>query len=446
MELTDQQGKAVKQASRWFKEESEDQPVFLIAGFAGTGKSTTLPSIISDTGIDVAEIAFMAPTGKAAKVMGTKLREQGYTSCIPTTIHSAIYQPKPQKAEVLERELQELAVERELIVTDTYNGPDTITSIRSSVAEIDKKIEIIKKDLERAYDDDSPRFQLNPESKLITGNIRLIVLDEGSMVDKWMAEDLLSFGVPVLVMGDPGQLPPVAGSAGFDLQNADVMLTEIHRQAADNPVIHIATLIRRGERPDFGDYGNGVHVINRRQDKYTLDLDREAQVICGTNKTRWKLTANIRNAAGYTGLTPQAGEPLIMCKNSKQHPMLVNGTPCFSAIDHEELEDGAARLQIDLFDEDGKRYKMFAYQGLFEEHQAKVKGYASATKQKAFRSRITDNHVDFGWAITCHKSQGSQWDDVIVHDESASFRDEADKWLYTAVTRTAGGLILIANE
>jgi exodeoxyribonuclease-5 len=89
---------------------------------------------------------------------------------------------------------------------------------------------------------------------------------------------------------------------------------------------------------------------------------------------------------------------------------------------------------------------MFAYQGLFEEHLSKVKGAATASKSSAFRSRITDNHVDFGWVITCHKSQGSQWDEVIVHDESGVFREDADKWLYTAVTRTAGGLKLIADE
>jgi exodeoxyribonuclease-5 len=154
----------------------------------------------------------------------------------------------------------------------------------------------------------------------------------------------------------------------------------------------------------------------------------------------------MRRAGGYEGDTPGEGEPLIICKNSRQHPMLVNGTPVFSAIDHDDLDEGSDRFLIDVFDEEGRRYKMFAYQGLFEEHTAKVKGYASASKSAAYRSRINDNHVDFAWAITCHKSQGSQWDEVIVHDESGVFRDDADKWLYTAVTRTSGGLILIADD
>lgn len=441
--LAPQQEAAIRTVVKWWKEEVEFEQVCEIAGFAGTGKSTILPFIIDDLGIDPASISFMAPTGKAAKVMGTKLRSQGI-KVEPSTIHSAIYQPKPMKAEVMEKELAELQAQR----TNLINGdiPMEMAEATKLLLQVEQKIEILKKDLDRAYDQDSPRFQLNPESRLVTGNVKLVVCDEGSMVGEEMGEDLKSFGIPILVMGDPGQLPPVEGAPGFDLANAKVMLTDIHRQAADNPVIHIATLIRKGERPELGDYGNGVEVLPRRKDKYTLDLDRDAQVICGTNKTRWKLTSKMRREGGFHGAAPGEGEPLIMCKNSKQHPLLVNGTPVYSAIDHDDLVEGESRFLIDVFDEDGRRYKMFAYQGLFEEHLSKVKGGASAAKSAAFRSRITDNHLDFGWAITCHKSQGSQWDEVIVHDESGVFREDADKWLYTAVTRTAGGLKLIADE
>ncbi len=437
MELSDQQGKAVKSVVNWWDNERHHQQTEEIAGFAGTGKSTILPFIIDDMGINPANIGFMAPTGKAAKVMGNKLRSQGFHN-IPTTIHSAIYQPKAQKADALERELNEK--------NDALFQLQAEKATPEEMKEVLKQIDILKKDLDRAYDQDAPRFQLNPESKLVTGDIELIVIDEGSMVGESMAEDLRSFDIPILVMGDPGQLPPVGEDPGFDLHNAGTMLTEIHRQAADNPVIHIATLIRKGERPEFGDYGQGVRVVRRKEDKYTLDLDRDCQVIVGTNKTRWKLTSKMRRSAGYEGMAPGEGEPLMICKNSRQFPLLVNGTPVFSAIDHEPLEEGKERFVVDVFDEEGKRYKMFAYQGLLEEHEKRVKGFSSADKSRAYRSRINDNHIDFAWAITCHKSQGSQWDEVIVHDESGVFREDADKWLYTAVTRTAGGLILVAPE
>lgn len=444
MELAPQQAAGVRKAVQWWKDEKEEQQVFTLAGLAGTGKSTLLPFAIDDMGVEPSQIAFCAPTGKAARVMTTKLREQGIDTAA-TTIHSAIYQPKPQKAEMLEADLRNFEAERILIINGDH--PEYPSSNRvalvAALKEVEKKIEILKKDLDRAYDQDSPKFQINPESRLVTGNIKLVVIDEGSMVGESMAEDLLGFDLPIFVMGDPGQLPPVAEDAGFDLINADVMLTEIHRQAAENPIIRIAHMVRHGERPDYGDYGNGVLVIPKRKDIYTLDLDRDAQVIVGRNKTRWKLTSQMRREGGFEGLAPGEGEPLIMCKNSRQHPILVNGTPVFSAIDHNDLEDGSARFLIDVFDEDNRRFKMFVYQGLFEEHREKVKGYSSAAKGTAFRSRITDNHVDFAWAITCHKSQGSQFDEVIVHDESEAFREDSDKWLYTACTRAAERLILV---
>jgi exodeoxyribonuclease-5 len=446
MELSDQQGKAVKNVVNWFKnEEFLEKQSHELAGFAGTGKSTILPYIIDDLGLTTSEVAFAAPTGKAAKVMATKLLGQGYAGADTRTVHSLIYQPKMQKVEVLEREIQELKALCLALkngeAPDHIAGPDP----RAKIKEVEKQIEINEKDLDRAYDIDKPRFHLNPESVLVTGAKKLIVIDEGSMVGKEMAEDLLSFDIPILVMGDPGQLPPVDSDMGFDLENPDTFLTEIHRQAADNPIIRLATLIRQGDRPDYGDYGQGVKVVTPRQDVYTYDLDREAQIICGRNKTRWKMTSKLRREGGFSGLAPHNGEPLIMCKNSKVHPALVNGTPIFSGIDHDDLHDGAARFLMTAYDEDGRKYEMFVYQGLFEEHLKQEKGFCTADKQSAWRARVKDNHVDFGWVITCHKSQGSQWDEVVVHDESSAFREDCDKWLYTAVTRAAERLIIVAS-
>jgi exodeoxyribonuclease-5 len=441
--LSPQQGAAVKKVSNWFKNESESQQAYILAGFAGTGKSTILPDIMEATGLQPHQVAFCAPTGKAAKVMGEKLRAQGI-QVYPSTIHSLIYLPKPQKAETMERELESLKGLYQGVKSGSIHPPYTGNKT-ADLREIDKKIAILSKDLDRAYDQNDLRFQLNPESKLITGEILLIIMDEASMVGEQVAEDILSYDVPILAMGDPGQLPPVSDKPGFLDETPDSFLTEVHRQAAENPIIRIATLVRQGKRADFGDYGNGVLIVPRRQDIYTLDHTRDAQIIVGTNKTRWKITSKLRKAAGLDSTLPMKGEPLIMCKNSKQHPTLVNGTQCFSADDHGDAEDGLARFLIKIHEETGELRSMFAYQGLFEEHLKREKNFASCGKQQAFKARIQDNHVDFGWAITCHKSQGSQWDEVIVHDESASFREAADQWLYTAVTRAAERLVIVAD-
>jgi exodeoxyribonuclease-5 len=442
--LSSQQGAAVKRIANWLKNEIMTKQVFVLAGFAGTGKSTILPDILDATGLTPEEVAFCAPTGKAAKVMGNKLRAQGI-NVYPTTVHSLIYLPKPQRAEIMERELTELQTLYVGMRAGTIDPPSG--DLKADLKETDKKIAILTKDLDRAYDSNDLRFHLNPDSKLATGEIKLVIVDEGSMVGTTMAEDLVFYDIPVMVMGDPGQLPPVGEKAGFigDGQTPDAFLTEVHRQAAENPIIHIATLVRKGQRADFGDYGDGVLIIPRKDDKYTLDLTRDAQIIVGTNKHRWKTTSRIRRAGGFTDPLPMAGEPLIMCKNSKVHPTLVNGTQVFSAVDHGDAEEGMARFLASVHDEDGALKQMFAYQGLFEEHRAREKNFSSAGKQAAFKSRIVDNHIDFGWAITCHKSQGSQWDEVIVHDESYVFKEDADKWLYTAVTRAAERLVIVAD-
>lgn len=439
--LSNQQGAAVKRIANWFKNDSVNQPVFKLAGFAGTGKSTILPDIMESTGLSPGQVAFCAPTGKAAKIMGEKLRAQGI-NVYPSTIHSLIYLVKPQRAEILERELEDHR--KQYVEMKAGIIPPPSGDLRGDLKELDLKIAIMAKDLDRAYDTNDLRFHMNPESKLTTGEIALVICDEGSMVGAKVAEDLEFFETPILVMGDPGQLPPVGDDPGFFDGTADVFLTEVHRQAAENPIIRIATMVRKGDREDIGDYGE-VIIIPRKKDIYTLDLERDAQVIVGTNKNRWKTTSRIRKAGGFDSTLPMAGEPLIMCKNSKQHPTLVNGTQVFSARDHGDAEDGVSRFLSNVADEDGKRFEMFAYQGLFEQHITREANYASAAKSAAFKSKVTDNHIDFGWAITCHKSQGSQWNEVIVHDESYVFKEAADQWLYTAITRAAERLVIVAD-
>lgn len=441
--LSPQQSDAVKKIRTWFKEESEHQKVFTLGGFAGTGKSTILPDILDALGLSTSQIAFAAPTGKAAKVMGEKLKDQGIRA-IPSTIHKLIYQPKMQKAEVLERELRQAETERDMLARGEIAPPFT-GDVAQDLREYEKRIAILIKDLDRAYDINDLRFSLNPESVLVKEDIRLIIIDEGSMVGEEIAGDLADFDIPMLVMGDPGQLPPVGDKPGFFKEGElpDAFLTEVHRQAADNPIIYLATLVRKGQRGDYGDYGNGVLIVPSKKDIYTLDLERDAQVIVGTNKNRWKQTSRMRREGGLLDQLPMEGEPLIFCKNDRQNPELVNGTPVFATEDHGNFDEGQPRFLAKIATEENKRFTLFAYQGLFEEHVKREKNYSSAPKQAAFKSRINDAQIDFGWAITCHKSQGSQWDEVIVHDESGSFREDADKWLYTAITRAAKRLVIV---
>ena len=141
-----------------------------------------------------------------------------------------------------------------------------------------------------------PRFALNPQSD--AAHARLIVLDEVSMVGEEMARDLLSFKKPILVLGDPGQLPPINGEGAFTRDPPDVMLTEIHRQAGESAIIRLATMARQGEPIGFGCHDAHVWKM-RKMDVTPEQALRGGQVICGKNATRLQLNNAMRAAAGF---------------------------------------------------------------------------------------------------------------------------------------------------
>lgn len=413
----------------------ERAPYFTLEGFAGTGKSTVLPFLVEVTGLSPNQIVFCSPTGKAAKVMTKKLRAEGM-GAVATTIHKAIYNPKGLTAYAIEQEL--FRAQSDLKAAKEHGDA-------SMIREFARKVKQYEKDLERAYDENAPKFQLNPDSATMQ-NAHLVIVDEASMVDADMADDLRSFGVPILAIGDPGQLPPVSRSGpGFLNRRADAALTEIHRQAADNPIIWASMLIREGKDVPYGSHGDGLlRVIEPRHDDKTFDLDLDAQIICGTHEKRWQITRKIRKLSGFGGTGPCEGEFMIVSKNSQKYGNLVNGTMAFVTKDVGNLNNGSVTFNMEIQDEDKVNYTLRCLQATIEEHY-RGKNDPSAPKRDVFRARQDANvhEIDFAYAITCHKSQGSQWDEVVVHDQSSVFREDASRWKYTACTRAAERLTLI---
>lgn len=270
-------------------------------------------------------------------------------------------------------------------------------------------------------------FTRNPDSPL--AHTSLLVVDEVSMVDEALGKDALSFGCRVLVLGDPFQLPPVGGAGYFTSAEPDYMLTDIHRQAEDSPIIRMSMDVREGRGLAPGQYGDSA--VLRRVDVSTDDMralvmDAD-QIICGRNQTRKTFNARMRALQGATVETPTPGERLICLKNNRQKGLLNGGMwRVRSATRPGPL--GIVRMKVDCLDDD-------MLQDV--EVDTPIEFFRGTDDTLDWKQKKRIDEFTWGYAITCHKSQGSQWDDVVVFDESSAFRDDAARWLYTAVTRAA---------
>lgn len=279
------------------------------------------------------------------------------------------------------------------------------------------------------------KFSLNDDSDL--RGAALLIVDEVSMVGELLAKDLLSFKTPILVLGDPAQLPPVKDEGFFINAAPDVMLTEVHRQARDNPIIRMSMDIREGRRLMPGQYDGSIVARRKDTDRGWLgERVRDAdQVLVGLNKSRETYNRRIRQMKGLAGADrgwhPAVGDRLICLKNNRERAVFNGSMWEASRVDF----DGAGALEVVVNSLDEKRDPFTAkiYEEFFNGTQEKLE----------WRERQKSMEFTYGWAITCHKSQGSQWDDVVVFDESGAFREAQRNWLYTAVTRAAEKVTVI---
>lgn len=400
-QLTADQIKADKLIEDWFLHSTRQ--VFVLAGFAGTGKTTLLKHTVTQTLnlIPDESAAFVTPTGKAATVL--------IRSGIPaTTLHRLIYQSIPEEQEI------------------EING---------------KKVKIEKLMFKRRENIDK--------------SIKLIVLDEASMVSDSVLWDLMEFGVKLLLCGDNAQLPPVEGFNTY-LKSPDYTLRSIVRQQLDNPIIKISELAREDKYIPYGRYGDCVSVINKRlftgerRKNYLLKAD---QIICGLNKTRYALNDELRTLRGL-GELPESGDKLICTLNNWEQYIdgeyrfnLVNGIIGTAYDPFYDSSSGIGFMQFkpDFLDElcpealpfdtgiftDGRyRYKHGDYFEKFNEDGEAVGAF-------------TLNRFEYGYCISCHKAQGSEFDNAVIFDESYAFKEDKSRWLYTAITRAKKKLILV---
>jgi exodeoxyribonuclease-5 len=140
--------------------------------------------------------------------------------------------------------------------------------------------------------------------------VSLVIIDEASMVDEALGRDLLSFGVAVLVLGDPGQLPPISGAGFFTAGEPNFMLTDVHRQAKDSPIIRLATAVRERTFRRDPKRVDGL-TITSKADLDPADATDADAVIVGRNETRHTYNKRLRELKGFEGDVPVKGETLI---------------------------------------------------------------------------------------------------------------------------------------
>lgn len=279
------------------------------------------------------------------------------------------------------------------------------------------------------------------------------------MLPKSLWDLLLSHGVYVIACGDPFQLPPVSKEDTHDLlSNPHVFLDEIMRQAADNEIIDLSMKIRNFQPFEYGKK-NDVHISSSKYLVNGMYLWAD-QILVGTNKKRAEINNEMRTINGHYG-SPKVGDKVISLENhwdisdTTGESALTNGTIGYI----KEIKEDFVTYKLHSTFKIGPIpvYKITietdigeVFKDIIVDRKYIDKGEKSLTPKQEYMIYKSKEHLelpclfDFGYAITTHRAQGSEWGKVLVIEERFPFdREEHARWLYTAVTRSSGKLVLV---
>ena len=365
----------------------------VISGYAGAGKSTLVKFIVQNLpGINPEDdVVYACYTGKAAQV----LLKKGNKNVI--TLHKLLYESIPK--------------------------PDG-TFFRRPKPFIDYKI---------------------------------VIVDEVSMAPKQLMELLFTHNVFIIALGDPFQLPPVDKNQDNGLlNNPDVFLDEIMRQALDSEIIRLSMQVRNGEPFDY--FTGHDAIVMPKKDLNTGVLKWADQILVGTNATRVAINNQMRDLMGR-GNKPENGDKVICLRNywdnlATNADPLVNGTIGYISNVYETYNRtpnwaGGEIIKVleAKFTSDSD-----ADFGLLQMDEKQIlTGERCLDFRKIYKltsnwrtAHLVPMEFTYGYAITVHKSQGSEWDNVCVLEESFPFdKEEHARWLYTAITRASDKLVLV---
>lgn len=390
--LSDDQVFALDAIVAWWKNRNLPGNQYItMGGFAGTGKTTIMSELRK--AIDAKHVNFMAFTGKATLNMRKKLYAsnvmKSQDEC--TTIHKFMYSP----------------------IIDEKTG----------------QIKEWRKSPKRTPD--------------------LIIIDEASMVNREIWNDLVSLGVPILAVGDHGQLPPVQKGDSFNLmENPQIRLEKIHRQAEDSPIIRFSMMAREGKFIPFHEVRSGENVATKIPSfsKY-IDLleqskfnDGELYVLTDLNRRRVRLNEsilqrfNIKPKDGY----PTKGARLICLKNNmKNNPPLFNGM--HSTLVGIGNKDNWGNFEARMTDDEGNDFWLKKVSTHFFMNE-------TGKAPEGIDWRTIGEQFDYGYCMTVHKAQGSEADRVFIFGTGFGEQSDRARWLYTAITRARKELYICGDK
>lgn len=401
MELTNEQQIVMDGILKWFKD-AKDQWL-IVSGNAGTGKSfllSHLPKLLSYH----IRLTYCCYTGKASSVLLNKLKDVGIQNINVSTIHKLMYTPK---------------------IKNDKDGYEYIDGWM--------------KNEDIPYD--------------------LIVIDESSMVNEEIFKDLLSYDIPILCVGDHGQLPPVS-SDGFNLmKNPSYTLKTIHRQAEGSPIIQLSRYIRENGRLPKDLNNKHIKEITwwKKRDREFFNkipfLNKNIITISALNRSRKSFNEYIRGLCGYNdaGIINR-GERVVCLKNNDVIQdniyYIMNGiTGTVNNIvntKHNNFKN--LYVDFDIYKDTIPCISNIKCFGEIDRRKlSKIGGDPRGKQIAKSRGQNKINLFDYGYCITCHKSQGSEWPCVIVVDERGGYTTDDDykRWLYTAVTRSSHRLFIV---
>lgn len=248
------------------------------------------------------------------------------------------------------------------------------------------------------------------------------IVDEASMVSQEVYTDLLSFGKPLIFVGDHGQLEPIGGSKFNLMKNPMYRLEQVHRNAGE--IALFAEHIRKGRSAHTFKAEKQVQLVQESA-IHNTHLASVDQIIVAFNSRRVEINERVRKFKRLEYSYLAVGEKVICLRNNRQQ-LLFNGQ---QGIVTRISEDGE---RFD-FTSDGFDYYDITYDPDIFGQEKPVIEYSSIT-----------NPFDYAYAITCHKAQGDEFGSVIVYEQSCRGWDHW-RWAYTAASRASRSLIWVLD-